>query len=862
LDAITLGGANAADFRITGGTCTVGAPSLLHDGPTCTITVTFNPLTVGAKAATIAVQTTAITRTVPLTGTGTPSLTGPTAGAATLTVQVNTAATLDLTPFISGSATGVSVVVAPSHGTTTVSGTSVTYTPTRDYFGPDTFSYAAFNSVGSSAPAVVTVTVAGRPDPSKDANVIGLIAAQAQTARRFSRAQIFNFQRRMESLHRGAGDGGSAGATAFGPGRATGPIAGSGLEPRRGTTPIAVPDPLGQSGPAEGSRQAASEGAGSGLLPTSFLNTLVSAATTRSINVASSSDRADGSTGPDHGIGIWAAGTLHFGTRDQTSDSNSQRFSTDGVSVGADRRFSDKLALGIGLGYARDRTDIGTDGTMTRSSGSSIAVYGSYQPTRNTFVDGLIGYGVLSHDTDRFVPSVSDFARGHRKGNQLFGSIAAGYEHRENGLLLSPYGRFDFARDRLKEYTETGAGLNALTYFEQTLPTLQFSLGLRAESAHETSFGWALPRLRVEYRHDFEGNRDATIAYADQFAGPRFSVTPAGVNRNSLLIGIGSDFLFRGGLKLGIDYQAQRSFGPDRSQAIRFWVSKELDGKGLPSGLVSTSSPFANPVRVEAGYTLDDNVNRARDGADKLSDDIYSVNVSKSAIFPVTSHTRVLVSGFLNGEKLRRFRGLERVSGGVQGEFQYRTSGEFGAPTFGVFGRASLDEYHSELRSGQRYSLGVNLRQSLTDRIDLFAALAGNWRHAESAVFDGRDYAARFNLDYSLGRDGALYLGGEYRRGDTVTSAPVSLAYGDIAKISAPDDAYGGRGLVAYRYDAKTVLWTLGYNRPLGPRDSIDFSLRRAESTPTSAGATGLYSSGGSSRYYANQYSIAYLMRF
>ncbi len=335
-------------------------------------------------------------------------------------------------------------------------------------------------------------------------------------------------------------------------------------------------------------------------------------------------------------------------------------------------------------------------------------------------------------------------------------------------------------------------------------------------------------------------------------------MTPAGVNRNSLLIGIGSDFVFRGGLKLGVDYQAQRSFGPDRSQAIRFWLAKELDGKGLPSGLVS-SSLFANPVRVEAGYTVDDNVNRARDAADKLGDDIYSVNVSKGMVFPVTTHTRVLVTGFLNGEKLRRYTGLERVSGGVQGEFQYRTSGEFDAPTFGIFGRASLDEYHSELRTGYRSSIGVSVRQSLTDRIDVFGALASNMRHARSDVFDARDYAARFNLDYSLGREGALYLGGEYRRGDTVTSAPASFAYGDIAKVFVQDDAYGNRGLVAYRYEAKTVLWTLGYNRPLGPRDSIDFSWRRAESTPTSSGATGLYST---SRYYANQYSLAYLMRF
>jgi len=889
LDAIALTGANATDFRITGGTCTVGTPTLLQDGNrvaqisnACTITVTFNPATVGVKNAQVNVQTTAITRVAPLTGTGTPSLTGPTAAATTLTVQVNTAATLDLAPFITGTVTGVSVVAAPTHGVATVSGTSVTYTPTRDYFGPDTFSYAAFNAVGSSAPAVVTVTVAGRPDPSKDANVIGLIGAQAQTVRRFSRTQIFNFQRRMESLHRGGADSGNtaaAGRTGFGRGVSAGPrgaltelganvqssnalrmrMAGEagGLRPMG---PVGTTLADEESTSERGGSPSGHEGAASGFLPTSLINTLFSAATTRSVNLASSSDRTDGSSALPDGTGLWIGGMVNFGTRDQTSDANSLRFSTDGISAGIDRRFSEKLVLGLGAGYARDETVIGNDGTKSRSSGSSIAVYGSYQPTRNTFVDGLLGYGTLSHDTDRFVPSVADFARANRKGDQWFGSVAAGYEHRAEGLLLSPYGRLDFARDRLKQASESGAGLNALTYFEQTLPTLQLSLGLRAESQHETNFGWALPRLRVEFKHDFEGNRQATIAYADQFAGPTFSVTPPAVNRNSLLVGIGSDFLFRDGLKLGVDYQAQRSSGPDRSQAIRFWISKELDGKGLASGLVF-SKLYDNPVRVEAAYAWDDNLTRARDAADKLSDHIYSLNVSKGAVFPVTLYTRVVVSGFVNGDKLRTYTGLDRISGGVQGEFQYRASGEFDAPTFGIFGRASLDDYHSELRSGYRASLGVTARQSLTDRIDLFGALAGNMRHARNDVFDARDYSARFNLDYSLGRAGALYLGGEYRRGDTVTTAPLSDAYRDLAKVFVQDDAYGDRSLVAYRYEAKTVLWTLGYNRPLGPRDSIDFSWRQAQSRPTSSGATGLYAT-GSSRYYANQYSIAYLMRF
>jgi hypothetical protein len=263
-----------------------------------------------------------------------------------------------------------------------------------------------------------------------------------------------------------------------------------------------------------------------------------------------------------------------------------------------------------------------------------------------------------------------------------------------------------------------------------------------------------------------------------------------------------------------------------------------------------------------------DNVTRAPDSTSlRLSDHIYSVAVTKTAASPLTRHTRLLFSGFVNGEKFYTYTGLDRASVGVRAEMQYRTSGDFSAPTFGLFARAVYDEYSSNLRRGTRYAYGLNARQSWTDRIDAFAAYTRSERDANHAVFDGQDWSALANIDFSLGQAGMIYLGGEYRRGDTVTtSAPPGIGYGGYARALVRDDAYADNmQLFAYRLEAKTVLWTLGYNRPLGARDAIDFSWRRAQSTslqpPVAAGTT-LGSDIGTPRYTTNQYSIVYLIRF
>jgi hypothetical protein len=151
------------------------------------------------------------------------------------------------------------------------------------------------------------------------------------------------------------------------------------------------------------------------------------------------------------------------------------------------------------------------------------------------------------------------------------------------------------------------------------------------------------------------------------------------------------------------------------------------------------------------------------------------------------------------------------------------------------------------------------VRRALTDRIDFFAEAGGNARYGRSDVFNWRDWSAKANFDWSLGRSGLVYAAGEFRRGDTVSSGHASLVNLGLAEVFVVDDAFEGQDLFAYKFDAKTFISTLGYNLPLGARDSIDLSWRRVESTPTKRPN---FDFSGQLKYIDNQYSIVYLIRF
>jgi outer membrane autotransporter protein len=689
-------------------------------------------------------------------------------------------------------------------------------------------------------PGTVTVTVTGRPDPSVDAAVRGLVDAQGSTPSRFSRAQITNIQRRMETLHRGPD-------SAFPPAPPKAPKEPEGAAP--GTPPAA--GPTSRLNPANpGTAQAAAGSTATGVSASPLVSSLISLAASQSVAIDGSSNLRDGTS-------VWMGGLAQFGDIEGNGERSGMRFSTDGLSAGADRRINDRLTLGLAAGYARDETRIGNDGSKSKAKGGSFGVYSSYQPTGNTYVDALLGIGKIDFDSTRFVEPFDAFASGKRKADQFFGSVAAGYEWRRDGVLVSPYGRFDFSYDKLKQFTESGADQYNLKFADQTVKSTQLGVGLRAEAQHEMEMGRAVPRVRVEYRRELQGDRNASVSYADLLGGPEYTVTSSGVSRNALLLGVGTDFLFNGGLKVGIDYQAEHASGAKNVQAWRVFVSQDLDFKGLPPFRFNTDM-LEKPISVDFGFTHDDNVSRGRLDSEKRSDNITSIGIGQEWIKPLGTNLRLLATPQITAEKFRRFAGLGRFSGGIQGELQYRGSAAFDATTFGLRGLAMWDQYESRLRTGSRFFLGLNARRSITDRIDVFGEVGGNARYGRSDVFEVRDYSVKGNVDYSLGKNGTLYASGEYRRGDTFASGTGSLTNLALSDVFVADDAFESEGFFAYRIEARGVLGTFGYNRPLGPRDSIDISYRRVQITPTNKPSFET----GSLRYNDNQYSIVYLIRF
>ncbi|WEP47674.1 autotransporter domain-containing protein (plasmid) [Cronobacter dublinensis subsp. infanticibi] len=371
--------------------------------------------------------------------------------------------------------------------------------------------YVLLSAAGVTSPATITLTIASRPDPSKDVNVAGTVSAQYQAAQNFARAQIRNFSDRLEQLHSSEDVPASLNGVHF-----------------------ALPTSRAERG-----------------LDTDLWNAALQQQAQQDAQDRLPPALPFGTQTPGQRLSWWTGGYVDFG-RDKDS---TMRLSHTlvGVSTGVDYRFTPDVTAGVGLGFGRDVSDIGDTGTRSNGQSISTALYASYHPNA-VFVDGLLGYSRLDFDSKRDVSETDAVARGSRGGRQFFGALASGYEFRSPQTLVSPYGRVQVSQTRLEGYTESDAGMYNLAFAPQRFSQVTGSAGLRAERRVPVSWGAVRLQSRVEYSRLMNDTGSARVGYAD-VGNDTWRMSLYEQNRQSLSLGAGLDVQLPNGVTPGIAYQ-------------------------------------------------------------------------------------------------------------------------------------------------------------------------------------------------------------------------------------------------------------------------------------------------------------------
>jgi hypothetical protein len=189
---------------------------------------------------------------------------------------------------------------------------------------------------------------------------------------------------------------------------------------------------------------------------------------------------------------FWSTGYVSFGNADPTAQrsvsSSTPRASAPAWTIASGAGSSAASASATAVTPQRSASR----GTRSDAEAYNAALYGSYRPFNNFFIDGVAGYGALRFNSQRFIVDDGTFAFGSRSGNQVFASLTAAYQFRWDGLMLSPYGRINAAWVTLNAFTENGGLGGALAYSSQTAEFYTAVLGLRGKYTIPTE--WARSR--------------------------------------------------------------------------------------------------------------------------------------------------------------------------------------------------------------------------------------------------------------------------------------------------------------------------------------------------------------------------------
>jgi len=439
-------------------------------------------------------------------------------------------------PNPTSNSTGAITFSSSNPAVATVSGRTVTITGD----GVTTL-VATQAAAGSYAQATIsaTLTVDDRPDPTRDPGVVDSLQAQVDASVRFASAQQTNIRDRLRQQ-----------------------------------------------------RHAGSQSSSNGL----SLN--LTNASGGALSLSAGQMAPGASMSLPEGLGLWTAGTITAGERDARSGlSNGFDFRSDGITVGADWRIDDRFLLGVAGGFGWSNTDFDDPRSALDGEQHSVSVYGLWRQGEHFFIDGVLGWGRLDFDIRRWSSTAGAAAVATRDGDQAFGSLTVGYEHRTDGMSLTGYGRVDASRTRLDAYRERGLGIFDLAYGDQTVENNSFAVGLEGNYLFQGRNSFFRPYWMIEYRDAFENQGDATLNYVVSPRSTDYALGLRSYGDNALTYGGGLDIDIASSWRLSVLFRREHASGTDAS-TIGLLLSFSPGGR---NGVANNDSGNAASMAATAG---------------------------------------------------------------------------------------------------------------------------------------------------------------------------------------------------------------------------------------------------------------------
>ena len=177
----------------------------------------------------------------------------------------------------------------------------------------------------------------------------------------------------------------------------------------------------------------------------------------------------------------WSLGDLSLSNFDKLGFENAKSIRTEGITFGADRKFSDNKFFGWAIRYGNGRSNIAQTKQNIHMDSLTLNLYGVMPKDKEKYLNAVLGLSALKIDS-HYLGKKS----GQRYGKQLFTAIDFRTKNTYSKLNLTPTTKLTFGITRLGEYTDfisdAISPAQNIRYHEDTFTSGQISSGFLFET--------------------------------------------------------------------------------------------------------------------------------------------------------------------------------------------------------------------------------------------------------------------------------------------------------------------------------------------------------------------------------------------
>jgi len=244
---------------------------------------------------------------------------------------------------------------------------------------------------------------------------------------------------------------------------------------------------------------------------------------------------------------------------------------------------------------------------------------------------------------------------------------------------------------------------------------------------------------------------------------------------------------------------------------------------------------------MDMGVQSDSNVNQAKLKNDIVDDTVTSGSVTAGYQLSIDNMRAITLSAGLLGKQFKEVSTQNSVSSLIGAAFMWQNNIGYRAPLYQFSIKSEFHNNASKQQDSTIINSQISMSSRLTDVISGTLGFGHKYRDSDSSVYDLTDSRIFASADYVLNKSATLY-------------GTLSLIKGDIFSVSRPDTdaeryialAAGKNNIQwdeafneefpsevtrwqAYRINADTQVFVVGFNFGFGHGNSIDLSFTRAD---------------------------------